>query len=367
MTLVNRSKRYVLALGTALVGAIGMTGAAQAADTCKELNVLTWEGFMEDAWVKPFETSQNVAVKSLYIGSGDEQIAKLRAGGGDLFDVVTFSRDNLEAVVATGVIAPLDTAKLTQTADYFPFLLDMGKLEGNLYFVPSKWDVNPFLYNADMLKDLGIDEAPTSFEILWDPRLKGKVAVWNEISTLYIAANVLGIDKTPGAVFDMTDEQLDAVLEKLIELKPNIRKIWETGGEAIDLYVNGEVAAGLAWTYIFQEANKRGVKIERAVFENQGAHAWVDGFGLTTGRPECKDVAYEFLNYITSPEVQAAASKHTGYAPANAKAAPLLDPEAVKAYHLDDAENFAKQIIFKVDPKRRDKYIEILNEFKAAP
>ena len=43
------------------------------------------------------------------------------------------------------------------------------------------------------------------------------------------------------------EEQLDMVRAKLIELKPNVRKIWSTGGELTNLFENHEVQAALGW------------------------------------------------------------------------------------------------------------------------
>ncbi len=52
-----------------------------------------------------------------------------------------------------------------------------------------------------------------------------------------MAAQVLGYDKPdPNQLYNLSDEQLEAVKKKLIELKPNIRKYWTTGGELTNLF-----------------------------------------------------------------------------------------------------------------------------------
>jgi len=56
--------------------------------------------------------------------------------------------------------------------------------------------------------------------------------VWDDLSTVYLAAQILGFDKPDRSqLYNLTDDQLTAVRKKLIELKPNIRKIWATVGE----------------------------------------------------------------------------------------------------------------------------------------
>ena len=83
---------------------------------------------------------------------------------------------------------------------------------------------------------------------MWDPKLKGKVSVWDNLSTVYMAAQVLGYDKPdPGHLYNLSDQELDAVKKKLIELKPNIRKMWSTGGELTNLFQNHEVVIAMGW------------------------------------------------------------------------------------------------------------------------
>jgi spermidine/putrescine-binding protein len=77
-------------------------------------------------------------------------------------------------------------------------------------------------------------------------------------------------------------------------------------------------------------------------------------------------MAYNWINWVTNPDNMAKMVDVTGYAPSNADAAEVLGPELSAKLHLDDPEAFAETIIFKRDPARRDKYVEIMNEFKAS-
>lgn len=340
------------------------TGGASAnpGEACAELNILTWEGFTQDHWKVPFEEKFGVKVNSTYLVSGDEEVAKLSAGG-DLYDLATVSTDIFGALLQAGTLQPIDRGRVTTLGELPDFLVKLGEADGNLYNVPWNWDANPFMYDPTVLTT-----PPTSWEVLWDPALKGKVAVWDDSSLIYIAATALGFDKDdPQAVFDLSDEQLDAVLQKLIELKPNIRKIWSSGGELQSLWENQEVAAGLGWTYIANLLIADGVSVKTATFGRHGAHAWMDGWGIPKGsRAECQDLAYEWINWTTSKEVMAQEGEFLGYSPANGGAKDLLPAELVTKLHLDDIEAFGETIVFKVNPVRRDKYVEILNEFKAA-
>ena len=75
-----------LAVPTAVVLAFSQTFAtiAQAAPPTKigpgegVLNIVAWEGYAEDQWVKPFEAQTGCKVNRKYAGSSDEMVTLMR-------------------------------------------------------------------------------------------------------------------------------------------------------------------------------------------------------------------------------------------------------------------------------------------------
>ena len=100
-------------------------------------------------------------------------------------------------------------------------------------------------------------QPPDSWNVMWDPKLEGKVSVWDDLSTVYMAAQVLGYDKPdPAHLYNLSDDELEAVKKKLIELKPNIRKMWSTGGELTNLFQNHEVVIAMGWPLMTNQLRK---------------------------------------------------------------------------------------------------------------
>ena len=54
-----------------------------------ELRILSWEGYCEDEWVKPFEEKHDVKLSVSYMGSDDELFAKMRGGKGLTYDLLS--------------------------------------------------------------------------------------------------------------------------------------------------------------------------------------------------------------------------------------------------------------------------------------
>ena len=56
---------------------LAIPGAAIAG----EINVLTWEGYADDSFIKSFEETSECKVNATYVGSNDDFAPKLAAGG----------------------------------------------------------------------------------------------------------------------------------------------------------------------------------------------------------------------------------------------------------------------------------------------
>ena len=209
------------------------------------LNLLVWEGYADPAFVKAFEEQHHCKVSASYMGSSDELMAKLRGGSAGNYDVISPSSDVASSIVRAGLAAPLDLSKFPSYSQLSSKLRDspLVKLGGQTYGVPFVWGPNPLLYDTT-----AFTQPPDSWSILWGPKYKGKISLWDELSSVYMAAQVLGYDKPdPYQVYNLTDDQLEAVKKKLIELKPNIRKYWTTGGELTNLFQNHEIIAAMGW------------------------------------------------------------------------------------------------------------------------
>ena len=350
-------RRYIWA--AALAAALFATGCSKPAPT---LGLLVWEGYADPSFVGDFEKKCQCKVSASYMGSSDELVAKLRGGSASNYDVISPSSDVASMIATTGLAAPLDLSKIPSYKELMPQLtsLPLVKSAGNVYGVPFQWGPNPLLYDATVFS-----QPPDSWSILWDPKLKGKVSLWDDLSSVYMAAQVLGYDKpSPHALYNLSDEELDKVKAKLIELKPNVRKLWSTGGELTNLFENHEVQIAMGWPLMTNQLRKRNFPIGETI-PKENTTGWIDHL-MVTAASEHKDLAHQFLEYLVEAQTQKQAVAVTGYLPVNPAVAQYLTAEEKKNLHLDDLDNYQKRIYFWENVPRRDKYNQIWNEVKAA-
>ena len=352
-------------LRQAVIG-LAMLAVILSSTSCKKrtptLSLLVWEGYADPTFVKAFEEQHHCKVSASYMGSSDELVAKLRGGSAGNYDVISPSSDVATSIAMGGLVAPLDLAKIPSYGQLSPQLtsLPLVRVKDQVYGVPFMWGPDPLIYDTTVFA-----QPPDSWNVLWDPKYKGKISVWDDLSTVYMAAQVLGYDKPdPSQLFNLSDDQLESVKKKLLELKPNIRKMWSTGGELTNLFQNHEVVAAMGWPLMTKQLRKVNFPVGEPI-PKENTTGWIDHLMVTAGS-ENKELAYEFLEYMIEARTQKKVTEVTGYTPANPQAAQYMTAAEVKSLHLDDVDNYQKRLYFWQNVPRRAKYNEIWNEVKAA-
>jgi len=354
---VLTSLMRVIALLAAVTVCIG--ACSKPAPT---LNLLVWEGYADPAFVADFEAKCQCKVSASYMGSSDELMAKLRGGSAGTFDVISPSSDVAAAITQAGLAAPLDLSKMPAYSELSATLREapLVKANGQVYGVPFTWGPDPLLYDMS-----AFSEPPASWTVLWDPKYRGKISVWDDLSTVYMAAQVLGYDRPdPSHLYNLTDDELEKVKAKLLELKPNVRKMWTTGGELTNLFQNHEVVAAMGWPLMTQQLRKANFPIGETI-PMENTTGWIDHLMITSASAN-KELAASFLAFMIEAPTQRKVVDVTGYIPANPKVAEFLTPEERTALHLDDIDAYQKRLYFWQNVPRRAKYNEIWNQVKAA-
>jgi spermidine/putrescine-binding protein len=326
------------------------------------LNLLVWEGYADPSYVHTFEEQNHCKVSASYMGSSDELVAKLRGGSAGTYDVISPSSDVATMIAKNDLAAPLDLSKIPSYGQLAPKMtsLPLVRVNGNTYGVPFMWGPDPLIYDTT-----AFPQAPDSWNAFWDAKYRGKISVWDDLSTVYMAAQVLGFDKPdPGQLYNLSDEQLEAVKKKLLELKPNIRKMWSTGGELTNLFQNHEVVAAMGWPLMTNQLRKINFPVGETI-PKENTTGWIDHLMISAGS-ENKELAYKFLEFMIEAQTQEKVTVVTGYTPANPQAAKFMTPWEQKNLHLDNVDEYQKRIYFWQDVPRRQKYNEIWNEVKAA-
>ena len=304
----NFAKRAVPAL--AILASTMAVLAATPAHAKEELRVLAWQGYADDDWVKEFEKENNVDVKVVFIGSDDEIWAKIKGSEGKDFDLFAVNTGQLQRYIDINLVTPYDLAGLPNQKQTLPLFNDLTKVQGvmrdgKVYAIPFCFDSIGIIYDTDKVKP-----APTSMDVLWDPKYKGKVLAYdNGEHNFSFTALTLGIENP----FKLNDDQFKQIKTKLIALKQNVLSFYTTADEATQLYKNNDVA--LIWANYGQQQVKAlkdaGAHVAY-VNPKEGALAWLDTWAMTSGVKD-QALAEKWVNFLLQKKIGQALSDRQGF------------------------------------------------------
>ncbi|MEJ7707532.1 MAG: ABC transporter substrate-binding protein [Nocardioidaceae bacterium] len=317
-----------------------------------ELNVLAWPGYAEDGstdkkvdWVTPFEDKTGCEVNVKPFGTSDEAVSLMSKGG---YDVVSASGDASLRLIAAGDVEPVNTELVPNYADIVPFLKDQAfnSVDGQMYGIPHGWGANLLMYRTDEVKP-----APTSWSVVFDDasNYDGKVTAYD--SPIYIADAALYLMKTQPDLgienpYALDQDQLAAAVDLLKVQKESVGEYWADYTKEVDAFKSGSSVVGTTWQ-IIASLTEEDAPVE-AILPEEGSTGWSDTW-MVGADSEHKNCAYQWLDWIASPQVQAQVAEWFGEAPANPKACEFTTEGFCDTYHVTD-EQYAEQIWYWTTP-----------------
>lgn len=319
------------------------------------LTAIVWEGYTDPSFTHTFEEQTGCTVKATYAGSSDEMFAKFRAGGGRTYDIVSASGDITERLYKAGLVRPIDTSKLQHYDTVFTSFQG-GKwntFDGQPYGVTFAWGPNVLVYNTQKVKT-----APTSWDVLFDAAYAGKISLPDNPMTIADVALWLGKSDP----YDLTEADLAEVKDKLLALRPNVRKFWTTAGELANLFQSGEIVLAHAWPLTYTQLSNEGFPIG-SVSPKGKLTGWTDSWMISKNSRNA-DVAYQWIDFILSGEGQKGVMDVTGYSGATTLGAEAIGPEKAHELFMDDLSLHA-QINMWQSVKNYDQWVQLWNEIRS--
>lgn len=260
--------------------------------------------------------------------SNEDFFAKVQTGSVDADIVYGACTNFVPNWVNAGLVAPLDTARMSSWASLNTDVEAGGQVDGTQYMGVSYYGYDSIVAATD-------GAVPTSWADLWDPQFADQFSMIDYAENgVQMASVVLGLPYP-----DLTDEQLDQVKAKLLELSPTVRSYWSTVSDPIQQISNGEVNMFYGWTSQFATAQQDGLDVQY-VNPSEGRLSWTCG-GLIMADTEHYDLALAWLDSRLSPEVGAKIVDLQFLGPANNESLALADQGIVTDLAYDDPSVFA--------------------------
>jgi spermidine/putrescine transport system substrate-binding protein len=289
-----------------------------------EINLLIWSGYEQPELIEPFAKKYGVKVNYKTFFGGDAMFALLTQSKG-VYDAVIVDPEYIQKLHALGRLQPLDPAEFDTSAYFEPFRkFPLSWIDSKFYAPVIEFGSMGIVYNTKHLTEA---EA-SSYAILLDPKVKGRVGVWDwYLPIMGVVSRSLGNQKP----YDISDAEFEALKRRLAELRPQIRAIHGSFPEQMTSLANEDtwiVPGGAEWAALALKA--QGKPYDWTI-PKEGGVMWVDTVAIPTDAPH-PELGKLYIKWMMSPEAQAALSQKRAYASyvPNQKAYELMTAEHKK-------------------------------------
>ena len=286
-----------------------------------ELNLLMWSDEFPDPVIPNFEKASGIKVNQTPFSQNEEQINKLQATGGEGFDICQPTCNRAPQYKDLAVLAPWDTNKVKHLSDLVPSMIGNSKnlwtWDDGLYHLPHCWGSEALSFRTDLYKG---DLTKLSYGSLWQDDVKGHTQGRGHSFLLGIGLwwDYTGQQPSNRMVDGYKDEASfkklwDPILKFAIEHKSWVKQFWDSADNTKSGLMENDVWIGQTWDGPPLTLKKEGKPVSYQA-PVEGAIVWLDGLSLMKSAKNT-DQAYEFLNYLYTPQVAAQVSDGSNYNP----------------------------------------------------
>ncbi|WP_158224722.1 polyamine ABC transporter substrate-binding protein [Agaribacterium haliotis] len=280
------------------------------------LHILTWEDYLSEKTVNAWEQHSGHSIKQLYFDNDESRDSLLIAPQGQQIDLAIVD-ENVSNLFGenSAFVAVKDYPELDMLRHIDP----QWSERCGAYSTPYLWGTLGLAWRTDKL-----ERKPTS----WDSVLRADADTSGHISLLKDAVDSfapallsLSEDINTGnrdllrSAFELTRKALPSVLTfeypisflKSEQSKESADKLWLAMAYSGDQHVLNKIAGAQLWAYSVPD---------------EGSILWIDCFAVLS-RSRQKALAFDFLNFINRPQINAENSEAIGSPTSNLRAQAL--------------------------------------------
>ncbi len=277
------------------------------------LYYFTWSDYVGPNVIEEFERQYGAKVVVDTFGSNEELLAKLQSGATG-YDVAVPSDFMVSIMMKLGLLAKLDLANIPNADLILERLQHLPFDPDHRYSIPYLWGTVGIGYDASAMA-----APPDSWDVLWDPRYKGRISMLNDQREVFgMALRSLG-----DSINSRDPAAIERAKRKLLRQKPLVRAY--TSENYDQLLASGEVMLAHGWGGAVARARVQRPSI-KYVIPKEGGTIWSDCLVVLQSSRN-KELAMRFVNYLLDRQVAAYTTNRLRFASSNREAKALVMPE----------------------------------------
>lgn len=330
-------------LQISMIALLASAAAAQA-----ETLTISWWGYNGDKLnaniIEPFKEKCGCDVV-FETGNNADRLGKLTARGGKGVDVIYLTDSYSQLGIESGIFQELDRSRIPNVEELYDIAQAPQGAYGPAYAVGRAGIV----YDAEKVEPI------TSWGDLWREDLAGAVSLPGITTTagpmvVVMAGKHAGVDAY---------EDTDAAFAAIEELKPNTVKNYNTGSEMVNLISTGEASVAIAQDFTLASLKSAVPSMTWAELDD-GDIATLNTVNIPTGAANV-DLAYDFINFILSTEVQQVNGEQGVDAPVNTEVELTPEQASIWTYGPEAIASLNRMDYAKMNAAKTD-WIDRWNE-----
>ena len=331
--------------------------------------VFTWSGYEEEAFIASYVNLHGSPPEFSFFADEEEAYAKLRSGfPADVLMPCTYK---VPPWYRAGLLAPIDTSRLSHWNDIVPSLKNIPGtvFDDQHYFVPEDYGFTAITFRNDLAPEY-LEPENATWGFLWDTKYAGRLSMIDSlIDGVAVASIYAGVDP-----FDLNHEGIAETKRLLQEQLPLLRYYASSMADVEQSMASGELVAAATWNGSRIRLLEQGVPVtfmkpdQPALNGNpQGPMTWVCGICLSaTMDPALEQKAYDVIDAYMSPEAGYYEVTEWAAGHANNLVYDMIDEEQLLDYGLaKNPDEVVSKGIFQVEMKQEAELQNMFEEVKA--
>jgi len=338
--------RFTQLATLALLATFG--GSATASAQSKTFTI-SWWGYngekMNANIIEPFKKICGCEIV-FETGNNADRLNKLKLRDGKGVDVIYLSDSFSQLGIEEGLFQEIDPAKIPNLSEIY----ELGRAP------QGKYGPAYTIGRVGLVYDTAKVNPPiTSWNDLWREDLKSSVSLPGITTT---AGPMVVMQAGKHAGVDPYDDG-DKAFEAVEALKPNVVKNYNTGSELVNLISTGEVRVALAQDFTLASM-QAAVKSMAWAKLTDGDIATLNTVNIPKGS-ENTDLAYRFIDFILSKDVQQKEAEQGVDAPINTKVELTPDQAKIWTFGAEQVGSLSRIDYAKMNEAKTD-WIDRWNE-----
>ncbi len=328
-----------------------LVGVSAASAQSKTLTI-SWWGYngekMNANIIEPFKKICGCDIV-FETGNNADRLNKLRLRDGKGVDVIYLSDSFSQLGIEQGQFLEIDPAKIPNLADIY----ELGRQPQGKYGPAYTIGRVGIVYDSAK-----VNPPITSWNDLWRADLEKSISLPGITTT---AGPMVVLQAGKHAQSDAFEDS-EGAFGAIEELKPNVVKNYNTGSELVNLISTGEVRVAIAQDFTLASMQAAVPTMAWAKLTD-GDIATVNTINIPKGS-ENVELAYQFINFVLSKDVQQKEAEQGVDAPINTKVE--LKPEQAKmwTYGAEQVSSLSRIDYAKMNEAKTD-WIDQWNELFA--